>query len=124
MAADTGCELETRLGNGPVLDLDGEFDARWHGAFILIEHWHVHRRLLRRCNIVLAPGEFSAILSAIRSGKAPLIERRADGRELYSVRIERLYERIYVLVTGTRIITAWPPQKRLNEIRRRLSAAQ
>ncbi len=124
MAADAGCELGTRWSNGPVLDLDGDFDARWEGAFIPVEHWHFHRRLLRRYNIVLAPGEFSAILRAIRSGKAPLIERRADGRKLYSVRIDRLNERIYVLVTGTRIITAWPPQKRLNEIRRRRSAAQ
>ena len=101
---------------------DKSFNAQWHNVYISIEHWHFHRQLLKRYGIILAPGAFSQILKDIRNGKAILIERRSRKQALYSVRISSVHERIYVLISaGDRIITAWPPQKRLNAIRRRLT---
>jgi hypothetical protein len=85
------------------------------------KHWHFHRQLLARYGIVLAPGEFSDILREIKSGHAQLIEKRRGKQAIYSVRIARLYERIYVLSDGKHIFTAWPPGKRLNERRRKMN---
>jgi hypothetical protein len=99
---------------------EGELDPRWVGALIPRELWHFHRQLLDRYNIVLAPGEFSAIAEALRSGRAKLIERRESGQSIHSVRLPTAQERIYVLAYGPRIITAWPPERRLNAIRRNL----
>jgi hypothetical protein len=96
------------------------FNPRWYGASIPQKHWHFHRQLLIRYGIVLAPGEFSDMLHDIRHGYAKLIEKRSKSRGIYSVRIPRLYERIYVLSDGKDIFTAWPPKKSLNEKRRRL----
>jgi hypothetical protein len=102
---------------------DGECDPRWIGASIPFEHWHFHRQLLRRYGIVLAPGEFSYIRWAIEKGGAQLIERRKGGRAIYSVRLPLVRKRIYILVTeGGEFVTAWPPMRRLNVIRRRLKA--
>jgi hypothetical protein len=98
-------------------DLD-ELDPRWDGVSIQKEQWHFHRQLLARYGIVLAPGEFSAIIGAINGGQAQLIERRGRNRAIYSIRISRVRERVYVLVAGSRLVTAWPPNKRLNDIRR------
>lgn len=100
---------------------DIDFDPRWERRSIPQRHWHFHRQLLARYGIVLAPGEFSGILRDIRSGKAQLIEDRQGKQAIYSVRITRLYERIYVLSNGKDLFTAWPPSKRLNEIRRRIN---
>jgi hypothetical protein len=97
-----------------------DFDPRWTGASIPIDHWHFHRQLLLRYGIVLAPGEFSRIHAAIRTGQAQVIQRRSPTQNIYSVRITRLQERIYILAEGSHIITAWPPSARLNEIRRKL----
>jgi len=95
-------------------------DPRWIGAVIPREHWHFHRQLLDRYNIVLAPGEFSLVMEMINRRRAQLIEERRDGQAIYSVRLPVAQERIYVLAHGARIITAWPPEKRLNVIRRQL----
>ncbi|MCB5176887.1 hypothetical protein [Microvirga lenta] len=96
------------------------FDLRWLGARISEEHWHFHRQLLQRYSIVLAPGELSRLHAEIKDGKAPLIERRRDGTVIYSVRIRSANERIYVLAAGLQIITAWPPNRKLNEKRRQI----
>jgi hypothetical protein len=45
-------------------------DPRWVGAWYPRELWHFHSQLLARYRIVLAPGEFSMIKAALRSGKA------------------------------------------------------
>ena len=62
---------------------DPHFDQRWLDAFIPAEHWHFHRQLLRRYNIVLAPGDFSAIVMAIQNGRARLIEQRGKDRAVF-----------------------------------------
>ncbi|NGO55483.1 hypothetical protein [Allomesorhizobium camelthorni] len=97
------------------------FDPRWAGRAIPEKHWHFHRQLLARYGIVLAPGEFSEMLRDIKSGHAQLIEKRSGKRAIYSVRITRLYERVYVLSDGKDIFTAWPPLRKLNEIRRQMN---
>lgn len=96
------------------------FDPRWDGVSIPRKDWHFHRQLLARYGIVLAPGEFSEIVRDLRKGYAKLIEKRSRGKVIYSVRLQRRYERIYVLSDGKRPISAWPPEKRLNDKRRRL----
>jgi len=100
------------------------FNPRWNGASIPQKHWHFHRQLLVRYGIVLQPGEFSDIVHDLRHGYAKLIERRSAKLAIYSVRISRLNERIYVLSDGKNVISAWPPEKRLNELRRRLRYVQ
>jgi hypothetical protein len=97
-----------------------ELDPHWIGAAIQQDQWHFHRQLLARYKIVLAPGEFSMIVKAIQSSNALLIERRRWRQAIYSVRIPSAQERVYVLAMRPKLITAWPPTKRLNEIRRGL----
>ncbi|MHA6642304.1 hypothetical protein [Mesorhizobium sp. A623] len=96
------------------------FNPRWDGASIPKRHWHFHRQLLIRYRIVLAPGEFSAMLSDIRDGYAKIIERRSKTQAIYLVKFPRLGERIYVLSNGKDVFTAWPPERRLTEIRRQM----
>ncbi|HEY3696903.1 hypothetical protein, partial [Phenylobacterium sp.] len=74
-----------------------ELDPRWVGVAISSQHWHFHRQLLARYKIILAPGEFSMIVSAIENGTALLIEKRRGKQAIYSARIPRVWERIYVL---------------------------
>lgn len=100
---------------------DEMFDPRWMHAIIPRAHWHFHRRLLERYGIVLGPGDYSAIMKAVSGGHAQLIERRSAKTAIYSVRLKSVKERIYLLVAlNRRIITALPPGKRLNKLRRRL----
>lgn len=73
-------------------------------------HWHFHRRLLERYGIILAPGEFSRMMRDIRSGRADLVERRPRGGIIYGVDIASVRRRIYVLMDGAWVISAWPPQ--------------
>jgi hypothetical protein len=106
------------------MDKTNVFDPRWYGRSIPERHWHFHRQLLARYGIILAPGEFSKMLRDIRGGRALLIERRTRKTAIYSVKISREIEpneRIYVLSNGKDVFTAWPPKKRLNEIRRRMN---
>ncbi|ESY66305.1 hypothetical protein X742_19660 [Mesorhizobium sp. LNHC232B00] len=56
----------------------------------------------------------------IKNGYAKAIEKRSKKVSIYSVKIDRVGERVYVLSDGKHIITAWPPEKRLNEKRRRM----
>jgi hypothetical protein len=58
------------------------------------------------------------IVNAINAGRALFIERRRGGQAIYSIRIPSVRERVYVLAAGSRLITAWPPEKRLNALRR------
>jgi len=97
---------------------DDGFDARWLGKSIPERHWHFHRRLLERYNIVLAPGEFSDMIKDIASGRAPLIQRRSAKSAIYLVRNRRLFERFFVLVASGEIRTALPPSKMLKRLRR------
>ncbi len=108
-------------GNEP-LECDERFDTRWLGAYIGEEHWHFHRQLLQRYSIVLGPGEFSRMLAEIKNGKALKVEERRDGSAIYSIRVISANERIYVLAAGLHIITAWPPNRKLNEKRRQMKS--
>lgn len=97
---------------------DDGFDTRWLGKSIPERHWHFHRRLLERYDIVLAPGEFSAMLKDINTGRAPLVQRRSAKSAVYLVRNRRLLERYFVLITSGEIRTALPPSKALKRLRR------
>jgi hypothetical protein len=106
------------------MDKTNVFDPQWYGRSIPERHWHFHRQLLARYGIILAPGEFSKMLRDIRGGRALLIERRTRKTAIYSVKISREIEpneRIYVLSNGKDVFTAWPPKKRLNDIRRQMT---
>ena len=97
---------------------DSGIDPRWIGAVIWRDQWHFHRRLLARYKIVLAPGEFSMIVKSIEDGRARLIERRRGRGAIYLVRIPSAQERVYVFAVGLKLISAWPPEKRLSDLRR------
>lgn len=99
---------------------DSGFDARWLGKSIPERHWHFHRRLLERYDIILAPGEFSEMLKDIASGRAPLVRRKSAKSAIYLVRNRRLFERYFVQVTNGEIRTALPPSKTLKRARRAL----
>ena len=99
------------------------FDPRWDGAVIRIRTWHFHRRLLERYGIVLGPGEFSAIQNAVFSGKAPLVQRRANGN-LHWVKVESAAKGIYVLARGKKLITVWPDPKERGKTRRSKAAGK
>ncbi|MGQ3281550.1 hypothetical protein [Bosea sp. (in: a-proteobacteria)] len=101
--------------------VDDGFDARWLGKSIPQRHWHFHRRLLERYNIVLAPGEFSDMLKDIASGRAPLIQRRSAKNAIYLVRNRRLFERYFVLVSDGEVRTALPPSRTLKRLKREMS---
>lgn len=107
----------------PLAGRSGDLDPRWVGAVIPTDHWHFHRQLFDRYNIVLAPGEFSMIVKAIQGGRALLVEKRGTKLAIYSVRIPSAGDRVYILAAGRNLVTAWPPQRRLNELRRKLIAA-
>ncbi|MDF3154049.1 hypothetical protein P3C58_18890 [Mesorhizobium sp. XAP10] len=47
-------------------------------------------------------------------------EKRSKKVSIYSVKIDRVGERVYVLSDGKRLITAWPLERRLNEKRRQM----
>ncbi|WP_027171544.1 hypothetical protein [Methylobacterium sp. 10] len=103
--------------------VDEIFDERWLGASIPSDHWHFHRQLLARYGIVMAPGEFTGMLNDITKGRALRLVERPKGRAIFSVRLKTAGERIYVLAVKRRVITAWPPNARLNQKRRDLIAA-
>lgn len=102
--------------------MNDELDPRWIGAFIQRAHWHFHSQLHARYGIVLAPGEYKMICRAIKEDKALLVEQRNGRQAIYSIRIPSAQERVYVLAAGENLITAWPPEKRLNRLRRQLTA--
>lgn len=102
-----------------MIDDDG-FDARWLGKSIPERHWHFHRRLLERYDIILAPGEFSEMLKDIASKRAPIVQRRSAKSAVYLVRNRRLFERYFVLVTNGELRTALPPSKALKRLWRQL----
>lgn len=69
---------------------DDGFDVRWFGKPIPERHWHFHRRLLERYDIVLAPGKFSAMLKDIAAGRATMVKRRSARSAVYMIRTTRL----------------------------------
>lgn len=109
--------IETEVPCGPE-QASPAFDSRWHGMSIPKEHWHFHRALLARYRLVLGVGEFSRMMRSLRDGTALLIEKRDARGHIYSVRVQSADERIFILVKDGRPITAWPPSKRLNDLRR------
>jgi hypothetical protein len=94
-----------------------DFDPRWEGAVVRINSWHFHRRLFERYGIVLGPGEYTMIKSAIVSGKAPMVQRRPTG-SLYWVKVESAAKGIYVLARSKRLVTVWPDPKQRGKARR------
>lgn len=99
-----------------------DLDPRWVGAAIQREFWHFYSQLYQRYGIVLAPGEFKMIRRAISDGTALMVEKRKGRQAIYSVPIPSAGERVYILAAGGNLITAWPPEKRLNKRRRELLA--
>lgn len=87
---------------------DSKYDPRWIGASIRKDYWHFYRQLFQRYRLILAPGEFSKIISDIKSGRARLIEPAKSGGAIYRVRITRTGDRIYILVVHGMPRTAWP----------------
>jgi hypothetical protein len=98
------------------------FDPRWDGAFIPETHWHFHRQLLQRYGIVLKPRQYSKIVKSIQRGKALPVETKRDGAIIYCVYVGA--ERVYLLANGRRLITAWPPDKRLHRLRDSINQRQ
>lgn len=94
------------------------FDSRWENKAIHERDWHFHRRLLERCGIVLAPGEFAAIIRDIKRGTAVQVKKLTSRKAIFWVRIARLHERIYVLSNGQQLFTAYPHTPQLNRLRR------
>ncbi len=98
-----------------------ELDKRWINASIPQEHWHFHSALHKRYGIVLAPGEFTRMFKAIRTKRARVIEHRKHGVTVFLISFPRVGERVFVKAKGEHIITALPPSKKLNALRRQTS---
>lgn len=92
--------------------LNGHFDDRWSTGSIPKKHWHFHRALYKRYNIVLAPSEFSTMLKDIRSGRALRVSTDGD-KSVYFIRLKRIGERFFVLVQKGQVVTALPASKKL-----------
>ena len=93
-----------------------DFDPLWERAFIPLAHWHFHRQLLARYGMVLAPGDFSQIVKAVKKGKAHIVKLRPPRDPIYVVRVKSTGKRIFVVVSAGEIVTAWPPTKQLNRV--------
>ena len=88
--------------------MPSEFDERWSGVSIPEREWHFHSRLLERYEIVLQPGEYSRMLKLISADRAPIVERRKNGRVLA---LRRRFDNrlVFDAVCGVRPLTALPP---------------
>lgn len=93
--------------------LKGQFDNRWRDRSIPKKHWHFHRALYSRYGVVLAPGEFSRMLKDIQSGRALRVMTMDGDRAIYFIRLKRVGERFFVLVTKGHVVTALPATKKL-----------
>ncbi len=92
------------------------------GTVIERDTWHFHSQLLKRYGIILAPGEFSGLQRAILSGKAILVQQKATGSAIYSVRIASGMKRIFVHAKAGHIFTAWPSRRPLRQLLQQLIA--
>jgi hypothetical protein len=101
---------------------DEGFDPRWDGATIPEAHWHLHRQLYARYRIVMAPGDFSDMISGFRSGRA-ILESKARGRSLHAWRLKTSGRLIVVLASNGTPFTIFPPTRRLAELARQAFAA-
>lgn len=97
--------------------MTNDFDPLWNGKSIPKHHWHFHRQLFARYGIVLAPGEFSEMLSDIKTGRATVIERLPSDAAIYMIRNVRLWKQFFVLVRSGYVVTALPPGRRLKKFR-------
>lgn len=98
------------------------FDPRWDGTSIPEKHWHFHRRLHERYGIVMVPGDFGAMVKAIKSGKALMVRKQDRGRRIYWCKVPSCYERIYVLARRDAIFAAWPATPDIIKDRKRAQA--
>lgn len=89
-----------------------KLDPRWHGALIEDNLFHFHRRLLERWDVVLGPGDYTAMRQMIRRGRATYIRTTERGGKVYAVRVPSVDKVVMVVVSGWRFCTAYPPQKR------------
>jgi len=101
-----------------------ELDDRWINASIPQEHWHFHSALFKRYGIILAPGEFTQMFNAIRNKRARVIDHRKHGVTVFLIPFRRVGERVFVAAKGEHIITALPPSKKLNALRRRANNSE
>ena len=83
-------------------------DVGWAGAYIAKRDWHFHRQLFLRYGVVLAPGQFTQIIAAIRRGQARFVVRKGKRGSIYSLRIKEADGRVFMLVIKGVPITAWP----------------
>jgi len=100
------------------------FDLRWDGTSIPEKHWHFHKRLYERYGIVMGPGDFGAMLKAIKGGKALMVRRHGRKQRVYWCKVPSCHERIYVLASGPAILTAWPATRELTTLRKQAQARQ
>ncbi|UFX43762.1 hypothetical protein HAP47_0031780 [Bradyrhizobium sp. 41S5] len=84
------------------------FDPRWDGASIPSEHWHLHRRLLERYGIVLAPGEFAKFATDIRKRRAHLVEERPDGTAVYCAKVDSAGIYVFIGTKKGKMVTILP----------------
>lgn len=97
---------------------DGSIDGRWLRAAIPQHQWHFFRRVFEHYRIVLAPGDFSTMLKDIKQGRALWLMDQGNGTAIYSVVIQSVFERIYVVVAGKRhVVTALPPSREMKKLR-------
>lgn len=98
-----------------------DFDPRWDGAFIPHEHWHFHRRLYERYGIVLAPGEFQAVMASIKSG-SDVFYRKGE-TTVHRINLRVSGDRVFVVVRRGRLATVISPGHAKHE-RARLQRAK
>ncbi len=97
---------------------DVDFDARWMNAAIPARHWHFHRRLYAHYGIVLAPGDFGAMLRNLRQGRAQWLKDLGGGRALFAIRMRSCRERVYVVAKHRRhVVTVLPPTLDMRRLR-------
>lgn len=116
-----GCGPDGKSGDLSATPRTRKLDPRWHGAAIPEKNWHFHRQLLARYGLALLPGEYGAIIRAIRkqTSDALLIERRREGA-IYCIRLSTAKKHIFVLAVGGIPVTAWPSSRKLRIKRRQI----
>lgn len=92
------------------------------GTFFGEDSWHFHRRLLERYGMVFRPGDYSNVRKMIATNEVKLVrvvKSKGPWRRIYYVTIRN--EAILIsCLPGGRILTAYPPQKKLMREGRRL----
>ena len=100
---------------------DDGFDVRWQGASIPEKYWHFHRRLYTRCGIIMAPGDFSDMMTGLSNGTALFLLKRKRTRDLYAWRLKSTGQFIYVLASKGVPHTVLPYSNKLRRLRRQVA---